>query len=361
MKHSQDSKKAPILVTGGAGFIGANFILNWIDTEKQPVVNLDKLTYAGNLNNLASLELHPLHTFVQGDMGQRSLVRDLFQKHRPRAVVHFAAETHVDRSIHRPEQFVSTNIVAGFALLEEALAYWKQLDPDAQQSFRFLNISTDEVYGSLGPQDAPSTEESRFAPNSPYAASKASFDHLVRAFHHTYGLPVLTTYCTNNFGPFQFPEKLLPLMIVNALQGKPLPIYGDGLQKRNWIYVVDHCEAVRKVLAGGVPGSCYNIGDMSEMTNLAFVHQLCVILDELKPDSPYRPHVNLIKHVKDRPGHDQRYALDSSKMRKELGWQPKESFDVNLRKTVAWYLHNLAWLENVISGDYRAWITTHYG
>ena len=349
-----------LFVTGGAGFIGSNFVLNCIAEERQTVVNIDKLTYAGNVNNLASLEHNPHHIFVHGDIGNRMLVRELLHKHKPQAIVHFAAETHVDRSIYHPENFLNTNVSASFALLEETLAWWKQLSQNEQSSFRFLNVSTDEVYGSLGPKDPPFTENTRYAPNSPYAASKAAFDHFVRAFHHTYGLPAISTFSSNNFGPFQFPEKLIPLMIVNAIQGKPLPIYGDGRQIRNWIYVGDHCEALKLVLARGIPGTNYNIGDGTETTNLDLVKMICRILDELKPDSPGRPHASLIKHVKDRPGHDIRYSLDSSRLGKELGWKSKGSFENNLRKTVNWYLDHLSWLENVISGEFRDWILTHY-
>jgi len=349
-----------VFVTGGAGFIGSNFVLNCIAEERQKVVNLDKLTYAGNVNNLASLEHNSSHIFVQGDIGDRTLVRELLQKHSPQMIVHFAAETHVDRSIYHPENFLNTNVMASFAFLEETLVYWKKLPPNAKNSFRFLNVSTDEVYGSLSYTDPPFTENSPFAPNSPYAASKASFDHFVRAFHKTYGLPTLSSYSSNNFGPFQFPEKLIPLIILNAIQGKPLPIYGDGQQIRQWIYVGDHCDALKLVLERGIPGSNYNIGSGMECTNLSLVKGICHLLDELKPDSPYCPHESLIKHVKDRPGHDLRYSLDTSKLTKELGWSPKDSFENNLRKTVIWYLDHLPWLENVVSGEYRDWILTHY-
>lgn len=349
-----------IIVTGGAGFIGSNFVINWIRQQKTPVVNLDLLTYAGNLNNLAELEHNPLHHFVKGDINDRGLVKELLEEYQPRAIVHCAAETHVDRSIYHPENFIQTNIVGVFNLLEETLAYWKQLSEEKQKAFRFLHVSTDEVYGSLAKNDPPSKEKSYYAPNSPYAASKASSDHLVRAYHHTYKLPVLTTHSSNNYGPYQFPEKLIPLIIVNALQGKPLPIYGDGLNIRNWLYVADHCDALRAVLAKGTPGETYNIGDQNEQTNREIVNSVCSILDELKPDSPYAPHSSLIKFVKDRPGHDRRYSLDCSKIHNELGWQPKEMFRDNIRKTVKWYLENMSWLENVVTGEYRDWIRAHY-
>jgi dTDP-glucose 4,6-dehydratase len=349
-----------ILVTGGAGFIGSNFVLNWLAEEKTPVVNLDKLTYAGNLNNLSQIEHHSSHHFVQGDICNRSLVRELLKKYRPRAIVHFAAESHVDRSIYHPEHFVQTNVFGTFYLLEEALFYWKHLHDGERENFRFLHISTDEVYGSISPDALPSKELSPYIPNSPYAASKASADHFVRAYFRTYGLPTITTRSSNNYGPYQFPEKLIPLMIVNALQGKHLPIYGDGLNIRNWLYVQDHCEALRLVLAKGVPGEVYNIGDKTEYTNRDVVTIICSILDELKPDSPYRPHASLIKFVKDRPGHDRRYSLNCTKIREEIGWQAKKKFAINIRKTVSWYLHNMTWIENVISGEYRDWINTHY-
>lgn len=349
-----------ILVTGGAGFIGSNFVLNWIANEHTPVVNLDKLTYAGNLNNLAKLEHDTHHHFVQGDILDRALVQELLKKHKPQAIVHFAAETHVDRSIHQPDNFIQTNIVGTFTLLDEALRYWKHLDPQHQKLFKFVYISTDEVFGSLDPKALASTEDSNYEPNSPYAASKAAGDHLVRSYNKTYGLPTIITHASNNYGPYQFPEKLIPLVIVNALQGKPLPIYGDGLNVRNWIYVEDHCNAVRLIVKKGKSGESYNIGDQQEKTNLEVVKTICKILDELKPDSPYIPHESLIKFVKDRPGHDRRYALDSSKLRNELDWKPKHNFTDNIRKTVSWYLDNLIWVENVMSGDYRDWITTHY-
>jgi len=349
-----------ILVTGGAGFIGSNFIMNWLGLGKCPIVNLDKLTYAGNLNNLSSLANDSRYTFVYGDIGDRNLVRELLYKYQPFAVINFAAETHVDRSIYCPENFIQTNILSSFNLIDECLSYWKQLTPPQKESFRFVDISTDEVYGSLTSNDPPSKESAQFTPNSPYAASKASFDHLVRAYHQTFALPVLTTHCSNNFGPFQFPEKLIPLVIVNALQGKPLPIYGDGMQIRDWIYVNDHCEAINSVIEKGTPGSSYNIGHETKKTNLDIVKAICKLLDELRPDSPYAPHEKLIEFIADRPGHDRRYALDAEKIKKELGWQPKETFDNGLRKTVTWYLDNQAWMNNILCGDYHAWIATHY-
>jgi dTDP-glucose 4,6-dehydratase len=349
-----------ILVTGGAGFIGSNFVLKCVIEKNLRIVNLDKLTYAGNINNLASLEHNPQHIFVQGDIGNRVLVHELLRKYSPRWIVHFAAETHVDRSIHHPEHFLNTNVTASFAFLEEILSYWKQLELNEQKNFHFLNVSTDEVYGSLSRTDPPFTEKSHFAPNSPYAASKASFDHFVRAFNQTYGLPSISTYCSNNFGPYQFPEKLIPLIILHALQGKPLPIYGDGQQIRQWLYVADHCEALHQILERGVPGSSYNIGSGMECTNLSLVQTICRLLDELKPEASCRPHESLIKHVKDRPGHDLRYSLNSSKLTQELGWKTKEPFEIQLRNTVLWYLDHLSWLENVISGEYRDWILTHY-
>lgn len=348
-----------ILVTGGAGFIGSNFIMNWIGENKGPIINLDKLTYAGNMNNLSSLAHDTRHIFVQGDIGNRTLVRDLFYQYNPFAVINFAAETHVDRSIFNPENFVQTNIASSFALLDESYEYWKQLPSFQKEKFRFFNISTDEVYGSLNKEDPPSKEDSPFAPNSPYAASKASFDYFVRSYFHTFNFPVLTTHCSNNFGPFQFPEKLIPLVIINALQGKSLPIYGDGMQIRDWIYVYDHCEALKLVLEKGAPGSIYNIGHEKNRTNIEIVTSICKLLDELKPDSPYRPHNTLMEFVKDRPGHDRRYALDSSKI-SELGWKPKETFENGLSQTVAWYLANQAWVDNILCGDYHAWIATQY-
>ncbi|MDX1376377.1 MAG: dTDP-glucose 4,6-dehydratase [Burkholderiales bacterium] len=347
-----------ILVTGGAGFIGSNFVLDWLAQSDEGVVNLDKLTYAGNRANLAALEGDARHVFVQGDIGDRGLMRDLLARHQPRAVVHFAAESHVDRSIHGPDAFVQTNVVGSFALLEEARAYWDGLAGAARDAFRFLHVSTDEVYGSLGPDDPAFSETTPYAPNSPYAASKAASDHLVRAYHHTYGLPTLTTNCSNNYGPYQFPEKLIPLMIANALAGKPLPVYGDGQNVRDWLYVGDHCAAVRAVLARGRIGECYNIGGEAEMKNIDVVKTLCALLGELRPSKPR--YETLINFVRDRPGHDRRYAMDSSKLRRELGWRPAESFESGLRKTVRWYLDNADWVTNVTSGAYRDWMHKNY-
>jgi dTDP-glucose 4,6-dehydratase len=350
----------PILVTGGAGFIGSNFVLGWMQAEGTPVVNLDKLTYAGNLRNLDALDGDPKHIFVRGDIGDRKLVAELLQRHRPRAIVNFAAESHVDRSIHGPEDFIQTNLVGTFHLLEEARAYWTELDTAEQARFRFLHVSTDEVYGSLGPNDPAFTETTPYAPNSPYSASKAGSDHLVRAYFHTYGLPVLTTNCSNNYGPWQFPEKLIPLMILNAVDGKPLPVYGDGLNVRDWLYVGDHCDAIRLVLACGKVGEVYNVGGASEKNNLEVVQTVCAILDELKPRSPGTRYSELITFVQDRPGHDRRYAIDFSKVACELGWKPKESFETGLHKTVQWYLENLSWANEIRSGDYRKWMERNY-
>jgi dTDP-glucose 4,6-dehydratase len=347
-----------ILVTGGAGFIGANFVREWIATEGTPVVNLDKLTYAGNLASLADLASDPRHVFAKGDIGDRALVGQLLREHRPRAIVHFAAESHVDRSIHGPAGFVQTNVVGTLALLEEARAYWSAMEPSARSAFRFLQVSTDEVYGSLGPDDPAFSEASPYAPNSPYAASKAGSDHLVRAFHHTYGLPTLTTNCSNNYGPYQFPEKLIPLMIVNGLQRKALPVYGDGRNRRDWLFVTDHCAAVRLVLKRGQPGETYNIGGNAERANLDVVRTVCALLDERRPDSA--PHEKLITFVEDRPGHDRRYAINAGKIRSELGWQPCERFETGLRKTVEWYLDHMKWVDGVTSGEYRNWIDLNY-
>ncbi len=360
-----------ILVTGGAGFIGANFVLDWLAQHDEPVINLDKLTYAGNLESLVSLGSNVRHIFVRGEIGDAVLVDKLLMEHRPRAVINFAAESHVDRSIHGPGEFIQTNIVGTFHLLESVRAYWGALEGEAKQRFRFLHVSTDEVYGSLT-QDAPAfSETSRYEPNSPYSASKAASDHLVRAYYHTYGLPVLTTNCSNNYGPFQFPEKLIPLCILNALAGKPLPIYGDGLQVRDWLYVNDHCRAIGLVLQGGLVGETYNIGGWSEKTNLDVVQTLCDILDELKPmsgawpaagrEKPLTTYRSLITFVKDRPGHDRRYAIDASKIARELGWKPLETFESGLHKTVTWYLQNPRWSANVTSGAYRTWIDQQYG
>lgn len=348
-----------ILVTGGAGFIGANFVLDWIGQEGTPVVTLDKLTYAGNIANLASLKNDARHVFAKGDINDRALVAGLLKTHRPQAIVHFAAESHVDRSIHGPGEFVQTNIVGTFSLLEEARAHWNSLEGTAKERFRFLHVSTDEVYGSLGDSDPAFSETTSYAPNSPYAASKAASDHLVRAYHHTYGLPVITTNCSNNYGPLQFPEKLIPLMILNALAGKPLPIYGNGKNVRDWLYVGDHGAGIRAALARGKPGETYNIGGNSEKTNLEVVHALCAILDEMRPAGA--PHARQITFVEDRAGHDWRYAIDAGKIRRELGWEPQERFDSGLRKTVKWYLENNEWVQSVTSGDYRNWVDLNYG
>ena len=349
-----------ILVTGGAGFIGANFVLDWLATANEPVVNLDKLTYAGNLENLRALQGDARHIFVQGDIGDRAIVNALLRQHRPRAVINFAAESHVDRSIHGPAEFIETNVVGSFSLLEAVRAHWMQLPATEQAAFRFLHVSTDEVYGSLGPADPAFSETTAYAPNSPYSASKAASDHLVRAYHHTYGLPVLTTNCSNNYGPLQFPEKLIPLVIHNALAGKPLPIYGDGSNVRDWLYVGDHCSAIRRVLEAGRVGETYNIGGCNEKTNLEVVHTLCAILDELHPSSPVTPHASLITFVKDRPGHDRRYAIDAAKIERELGWTPGETFETGIRKTVAWYLDHQDWVAHVTSGEYRHWVSDNY-
>ncbi len=349
-----------LLVTGGAGFIGANFALDWLAAHDEPVVNLDKLTYAGNLENLRSLDGDARHVFVQGDIGDRVLVERLLRDHRPRAVINFAAESHVDRSIHGPAEFIQTNVVGSFNLLEAVRAHWSGLPADEQAAFRFLHVSTDEVYGSLGPADPAFSETTAYAPNSPYSASKAASDHLVRAYHHTYGLPVLTTNCSNNYGPLQFPEKLIPLVIHNALAGKPLPIYGDGSNVRDWLYVGDHCSAIRRVLEAGRVGETYNIGGCNEKTNLDVVHTLCAILDELHADSPVTPHAKLITFVKDRPGHDRRYAIDATKIERELGWTPSETFETGIRKTVAWYLDHQDWVNHVTSGEYRHWVSKNY-
>ena len=350
-----------ILVTGGAGFIGANFVLDWLAQHDEPVINLDKLTYAGNLDNLSSLRGDVRHSFVRGDIADTALVDGLLTKHRPRAVINFAAESHVDRSIHGPREFIQTNIVGTFLLLESVRSYWEALDGEAKVSFRFLHVSTDEVYGSLT-SDAPGfSETDRYEPNSPYSASKAAGDHLVRAYHHTYKVPVLTTNCSNNYGPYHFPEKLIPLCILNALAGKPLPIYGDGQQRRDWLYVKDHCAAIRLVLQGGHVGETYNIGGRNEQPNLVVVEKLCTILDEVKPRVDGRSYKSQITFVKDRPGHDRRYAIDASKLERELGWKPEETFETGVRKTVGWYLANQSWVANVTSGAYRTWIDQQYG
>ncbi|MGH8738801.1 MAG: dTDP-glucose 4,6-dehydratase [Burkholderiales bacterium] len=349
-----------LLVTGGAGFIGSNFVLSTIAETGEAVLNLDKLTYAGNLRNLAALDGDPRHAFVQGDICDRALVRRLFAEHRPRAIVHFAAESHVDRSIEGPAEFVQTNVVGSFSLLEEARAHWTALPQAEKDHFRFLHVSTDEVYGSLGASDPAFSEQTPYAPNSPYAASKAASDHLVRAYHHTYGLPALTTNCSNNYGPYQFPEKLIPLVIHNALAGKPLPVYGDGQNVRDWLYVLDHCAAVRLALDKGRPGETYNIGGNSERTNIEVVRLICNLLDRTQPRSR-GGYADLIEFVKDRPGHDRRYAIDSAKIRSALGWRPQESFESGLEKTVRWYLANRTWTQEVTSGAYRDWLATNYG
>lgn len=350
-----------ILVTGAAGFIGANFVLDWFTQSEEPVVNLDKLTYAGNPENLDSLRENPAHIFVKGDIGDRDLLDQLLREHKPRAVVNFAAESHVDRSIHGPEDFIQTNVVGTFHLLEAVRAYWGGLEGDSQTSFRFLHVSTDEVYGTLGPNDAPFTETTPYTPNSPYSASKAASDHLVRAYHHTYGLPVLTTNCSNNYGPYHFPEKLIPLLIVNALAGKPLPVYGDGMQVRDWLYVKDHCSAIRCVLATGRLGETYNVGGWNEKPNIEIVKTVCALLDELRPKADGGHYFDQVTYVKDRPGHDRRYAIDASKIHKELGWKPAETFDTGIRKTVQWYLDHPEWVAHVQSGDYRNWMGQQYG
>ncbi len=348
-----------ILVTGGAGFIGGNFVLNWLAGGNEPVVNLDKLTYAGNLLTLQSLQGDARHHFVRGDIADSALLHQLLQQYRPRAVLNFAAESHVDRSIHGPDDFIATNIVGSFRLLEAVRDYWQQLPAAEQAEFRLLQVSTDEVYGSLAPGDAGFSEQHRYQPNSPYAASKAAADHLVRAWHHTYGLPVLTTHCSNNYGPYQFPEKLIPLVLHNALAGQPLPIYGDGQQVRDWLHVADHCAALRTVLAHGCPGEHYNIGGNAELSNLQLVHMLCALLDELRPGAA--PYATLIRHVADRPGHDRRYAIDAGKLQRELGWQPAQNISSGLRHTVQWYLDNADWVHSVTSGSYRNWTQPQHG
>lgn len=349
-----------ILVTGGAGFIGANFVLEWLAHSDETVVNLDKLTYAGNLDNLSRLKGNPQHVFVHGDIGDSALVERLLEEHRPRAILNFAAESHVDRSIHGPQAFIETNIVGTFRLLEAVRAYIKRLAPDAAQAFRFLHVSTDEVYGSLAKEEAAFNESHPYEPNSPYSASKAASDHLVRAYHHTYGLPVLTTNCSNNYGPYHFPEKLIPLMIVNALSGQALPVYGDGQQIRDWLYVKDHCSAIRRVLEAGSVGQVYNVGGWNEKTNLEIVHTVCALLDELRPRADGQPYQAQISYVTDRPGHDRRYAIDARKLERELGWKPAETFETGIRKTVQWYLDNQDWVRNIQSGAYREWVEKNY-
>lgn len=350
----------PILVTGGAGFIGSNFVLQWLANEQASVINLDKLTYAGNPSNLAAVASDRRYRFMQGDICDREMIAELLLAQRPRAIVHFAAESHVDRSIKGPDDFIRTNVNGTFSLLEESRAYWSGLEGSDKDDFRFVHVSTDEVYGSLEPNDPAFTEETRYAPNSPYSASKAASDHLVRAYFHTYGLPVLTTNCSNNYGPFQFPEKLIPLVILHAISGKPIPVYGDGQNVRDWLYVEDHCEAIRLVLSQGKIGETYNIGGRNEMKNLDVVHTICAALDGLRPEDPVVPHKDLIKFVLDRPGHDRRYAMNIAKIEKELRWKPRETFESGIRKTVRWYLDNGAWIQNVTTGKYREWIATQY-
>ena len=350
-----------IVVTGGAGFIGSNFVLDWLANPKaEGIINLDKLTYAGNLSTLAPLAKDPRHIFIKGDIGDSTLVANLLQQHRPRAIINFAAESHVDRSIHGPADFIQTNILGSFNLLECTRTYWNSLPTEEQQQFRFLHVSTDEVYGSLGASDAAFKETTAYEPNSPYSASKAASDHLVRAWFHTYGLPVLTTNCSNNYGPYHFPEKLIPLVILNALNGKPLPIYGDGMQVRDWLYVGDHCAAIRRVLEKGTLGETYNVGGWNEKANLEVVKTICAILDELRPRPNGGSYVEQIRFVTDRPGHDRRYAIDASKLERELGWKPAETFATGIRKTVEWYLANPEWVAGVQSGSYRDWINQHY-
>ena len=349
-----------IVVTGAAGFIGSNFVLNWLTHSKEKVIALDKLTYAGNLENLKSVESNPNYSFVQGDIGDSTLIGKLLQEHQPRAIINFAAESHVDRSIHGPDDFMETNILGTYRLLEEARSFFNTLSEEGQKQFRFLHVSTDEVYGTLSSTDPAFKETNQYEPNSPYSASKAASDHLVRAWHHTYGLPVLTTNCSNNYGPYHFPEKLIPLCILKALQGQDLPIYGDGQQIRDWLYVGDHCKGIATVLEKGVIGETYNIGGWNEKANLEVVHTLCDLLDELKPREDSKSYREQITFVKDRPGHDQRYAIDATKISKELGWKPEETFETGIRKTVQWYLDNQDWVANVQSGEYKTWLTKNY-
>ena len=350
-----------ILITGGAGFIGGNFVLDWLAQCDEPVINLDKLTYAGNLDTLKSLDGDARHVFVRADIGNRELVAKLLAEHQPRAVINFAAESHVDRSISGPGEFIQTNVVGTFNLLEAVRGYWNELPAEQKSAFRFLHVSTDEVYGSLEPTDPAFREDHNYEPNSPYSASKAASDHLVRAWHHTYGLPVLTTNCSNNYGPYHFPEKLIPLVILNALAGKPLPIYGDGMQIRDWLYVKDHCAAIRRVLEAGTPGETYNVGGWNEKPNLEVVKTICSMLDALKPRADGKPYVEQITYVTDRPGHDRRYAIDATKLERELGWKPAETFESGIKKTVQWYLDNQDWVQNVTSGAYREWVSQQYG
>lgn len=353
--------KMTILVTGGAGFIGGNFVLDWLAQSDEPIINLDKLTYAGNRQTLASLRDDPRHVFVQGDIADRACIDRLLAEHSPRAVVNFAAESHVDRSIDGPAPFIQTNIVGVFTLLEAVRAFYGTLSDSPREQFRFLHVSTDEVYGSLAPSDAPFAESHPYQPNSPYSASKAASDHLIRAWHHTYDLPVLTTNCSNNYGPYHFPEKLIPLTILNALAGKDLPVYGDGQQVRDWLYVKDHCHALRRVLQDGRVGQTYNVGGNSERTNLQVVHAICALLDDMHPRADSQSYARQITHVQDRPGHDRRYAIDATKIARELGWSPAETFDSGLRQTVRWYLDHADWVQGVVSGDYRQWVARQYG
>lgn len=348
-----------IFITGGAGFIGSNFVLDWLRHHDEPIINLDKLTYAGNVDNLAALQGDARHTFVRADLSDGQVIAQLLDKHRPRAVIHFAAESHVDRSIQDPEAFIQTNVVGTYRLLETVRVYWNGLAGD-RDAFRLIHISTDEVYGSLGKDDPAFKETNRYEPNSPYAASKAASDHLVRAYHHTYGLPVITTNCSNNYGPFQFPEKLIPLVIHHAMAGKPLPVYGDGQQVRDWLYVLDHCSALRRVLSAGRLGETYNVGGWNEQANINVVQAICSLLDELKPRGDGKSYKEQITFVKDRPGHDRRYAIDATKVERELAWRPVETFETGLRKTVRWYLDNQPWVQNVTSGAYRQWIERQY-
>ena len=352
--------KDAILVTGGAGFIGSNFVLTWVAETTSTVVNLDALTYAGNRNNLSSLDGNPRHVFVKGDICDQPLIASLLKEHQPRAIVHFAAESHVDRSISGPEAFLQTNVFGTFSLLQQAKIYWDALPPEEKSQFRFLHVSTDEVYGTLNPEDPAFSETTPYAPNSPYAASKASSDHFVRAYFHTYGLPVLTTNCSNNYGPYQFPEKLIPLVILNALEGKPLPVYGDGKNVRDWLFVEDHCSAIRTVLAKGKVGETYNVGGSSERQNIEVVTAICDILDELRPDTKLGSRRKLITYVKDRPGHDRRYAINAEKIAGELGWKPSQAFEGGIRSTVEWFLNHMDWVDDVRSGAYKQWIEQNY-
>ncbi len=349
-----------VLVTGGAGFIGSNFVIDWLAQSDEPIINLDLLTYAGNLGNLSALEKDSRHIFVRGDIGDKELIVKILGQYKPRAIINFAAESHVDRSIHGPEDFINTNVMGTFHLLESVRGFWGGLSQQDKNNFRFLHVSTDEVYGSLKKEDPAFSEENRYAPNSPYSASKAASDHLVRAYFHTYGMPVLTTNCSNNYGPYQFPEKLIPLMIVNALSGKPLPVYGDGQQIRDWLYVKDHCSAIRCVLEKGTLGEVYNIGGWNEKANIEIVRNICDLLDTLKPLENKKSYRDQISFVTDRPGHDRRYAIDATKIERELGWRPSETFETGIKKTIDWYLENWQWVEGVLNGEYRDWVKRHY-